>query len=84
MQTVPYRVWCRLELQRRVEEVEDDANKERLETALKSANLWEPLWSGGKVEIAPEQGICPPYCEPAPNSGPPDSPKWPLVPLLLR
>ena len=84
VQTVPYRVWCRLELQKRVDEVEGDANKERLETALKSANLWEPLWSGGKVEIAPEQGICPPYCQPFPNSGPPDSPKWPLVPLLLR
>ena len=72
---MPYRVWCRLELQKRVEEVEGDANKERLETALKSANLWEPLWSGAKVEIAPEQGICPPYCQPFPNSGSPDSPK---------
>ena len=51
MQTVPFRVWCRLELQRRVEEVEGDANKERLKTALRSANLWEPLWSGGQVEI---------------------------------
>ena len=50
VQTVPYRVWCRLELQRRVEEMEGE-EKDRLEQALKAGELWEPLWSGGKVEI---------------------------------
>ena len=83
VQTVPYRVWCRLELQRRVEEMEGE-EKDRLEQALKAGELWEPLWSGGKVEIAPEQGISPPHCNPSPKTDPPDSPKWPLEPLLYR
>ena len=80
---MPYRVWCRLELQRRVEDVEGEA-KDKLEQALKAAELWDPLWSGGKVEIAPEQGIPPPHCNPSPKADPPDSPKWPLEPLLSR
>ena len=84
VQTVPYRVWCRLELQRRVEEVEEKEAKERLEKALKAANLWEPLWEAGKVEIAPEQGISPPHCNTSKITDPTDSPKWPLEPLLLR
>ena len=83
VQTVPYRVWCRLELQRQVEEMEGEG-KDRLEQALKAGELWEPLWSGGKVEIAPEQGISPPHCKPSPKVDPPDSPKWPLEPLLFR
>jgi len=83
VQTVPYRVWCRLELQRRVEDVEGEA-KERLEQALKAAELWDPLWSAGKVEIAPEQGISPPHCNSSPKTDPPDSPKWPLEPLIFR
>ena len=83
VQTVPYRVWCRLELQRRVEEMEGE-EKDNLEQALKAGELWEPLWAAGKVEIAPEQGISPPNCKPSPKTDPPDSPKWPLEPLIFR
>ena len=61
-----------------------DFDTNPLEQALKAAELWEPLWSGGKVEIAPEQGISPPHCKPSPKVDPPDSPKWPLEPLIFR
>ena len=46
VQTVPYRAWCRLELQRRAEDL--GAGGE-LEEVLEQAGLWEPLWRGGKV-----------------------------------
>ena len=43
---MPYRAWCRLELQRRAEDL--GAGGE-LEEVLEQAGLWEPLWRGGKV-----------------------------------
>jgi hypothetical protein len=96
VQAVPYRAWCRLELQRRAAELVAGPGGAALEEALRGAGCWELLWRGGRVgppglsippqlEAAPEQGLPPPQCR-APPPGPcmPDSPKWPLWPLLRR
>jgi len=86
VQTVEYRVWCRLELQRRFHEIQskDEEAGTKIEILLKKHGCWDALWRDGKVECPTELGVEPPFCKPIVGSGMVDSPKWPLEPLLWR
>jgi len=99
VQTVQYRVWCRLELQRFViklkPEEEEKVNEEKLkefeeekpnklESLLREAGCWESLWQDGMIECLPEQDLTPPYCCPPPTNSSIESPKWPAEPLIKR
>jgi len=84
VQTVPYRVWCRLKLQQRVNALSTQEVKEEVDSLLRLHHCWEPLWRDGQIECPPELGVEPPFCVPPQSSKNVDSPKWPLKPLLVR
>lgn len=87
VQTVPYRVWCRLELQRRFNEIQDEDTDcgRKIKSLMVELNCWDLLWKDGMVECPPEFGTSPPYCIPRPYV--PiweDTPKWSFESLLMR
>ena len=86
VQTVPYRTWCRLELQRSFNELKasDHQGAEKVKLVLLEFNCWEILWKDGTIECPPEFGTVPPLCKPHPGSKKPDTPKWSMELLLLR
>ena len=86
VQTVPYRVWCRLEMQKRFLELQakDEEKTQQLTKLLKELEWWDPLWKDGMIECAAEFGSEPPFCKPYPNAKTPDTPKWSLEFLLMR
>ena len=86
VQTVPYRVWCRLELQRHFQEIEDNNKKksEKIKAFLKEYDCWDILWKDGMIECPPEFGTKPPFCITPKPSFINDTPKWSLEQLILR
>ena len=57
---VPYRAWCRRQLQRRFDAAPDGARLQ-LEALLRGVGggCWERLWADGRIDVEPELG-----CEP--------------------
>ena len=86
VQTVPYRVWCRLELQRHFQEIEDNDEKEseKIKAFLKEFDCWDMLWKDGMIECPPEFGTKPPFCMTPKPSFVNDTPKWSQEQLILR
>ena len=86
VQTVPYRVWCRLELQRRFNDIQeqDRENATKIKSLMIEFNFWDLLWKDGMIECPPEFGTEPPFCKPHPDVKIPDSPKWSQEQLLVR
>mmetsp|Transcript_25526 Transcript_25526/g.37687 ORF Transcript_25526/g.37687 Transcript_25526/m.37687 type:complete len:453 (+) Transcript_25526:140-1498(+) len=57
---VHYRVWCRMQLQKRFKSLDETSQRE-VEAILRRHECWEPLWAGGDVEVAPECDADPPF-----------------------
>lgn len=86
VQTVPYRVWCRLELQRKFYEIESENSYKsaHLMTLLKEVKCWDILWKDGVIECPPEFGTEPPFCIEHKLTLVNDTPKWNMEKLIFR
>jgi hypothetical protein len=84
VQVVPYRVWCRLQLQKRFKCL-DEASASQVREIMQRNGLWDIFWKEGMMEIEPELGVEPPFC-PQKSCRPSHfgSSKWPDIPLLRR
>lgn len=60
MPTVPYRAWCRRQLQKHFDDSPLEA-KSRIEQLLREHGLWDLLWAGGRIDVEPECGTEPPF-----------------------
>lgn len=86
---VPYRAWCRAELQREFRAIRGAAPRARCEALLREHGLWELLWDGpdaaSRPAPPPELGCAPPFCVAARvNVHTGGTPKWPNEPVLAR
>ena len=86
VQTVPYRVWCRFELQKLFNEIKSQNSEKsnKLKLLLDELNCWDILWKDGMIECPPEFGTKPPFCKPPSPTLVKDTPKWSMEHLIMR
>ncbi len=72
---VPYRVWCRKELQHHFDASDEDS-KIIIESLLRQHHCWDLLWADGVIDIPPECGTEPPFALYPPVHAEPLLYKW--------
>jgi glutathione S-transferase len=84
--TVPYRVWCRKQLQLKFNQL-DKKTQSAVESILRQRNnCWDLLWADGVIDIPPELGTEPPFVlHPPPKTREGIlAYKWDADPVLFR
>ena len=60
MQVVPYRAYCRYNLQTQFESM-FEKDRTIIEAMMREYNLWDIFWKDGKIQVDPECGCHPPF-----------------------
>jgi glutathione S-transferase len=82
---VPYRAWCRWQLQLKFQRL-DKAAQSMVESIMRSYNCWNLLWVDGMIEVPPELGTNPPFVlyPPPKHRAEILAYKWDADPILFR